>query len=261
MSLVRLSVPAMLALSSQPHCCVAAHPRAAAPLLSTARLHPSVLDSTPRLRGGAKQPALAAHRARALIAAADSSSGELHAPKQRARALLEVGALFAACVSLSLMSDTLTKRVLQQDRSLTVTVTFFHFAMSALAGTVVVPALAWLARSSPAAEDGAKSAPPLPPLRPSDIGLLLPLISCQALGFLFTNLSLKFVTVSFSHTVKACECLFTALLTLLILGQRVSLPKVRLRLRLRLRRRLRLRLRLRLRVRLRRRLRLRLRVS
>ena len=56
--------------------------------------------------------------------------------------MLEVGALFAACVSLSLMSDTLTKRVLQQDRSLTVTVTFFHFAMSALAGTVVVPALA-----------------------------------------------------------------------------------------------------------------------
>ena len=196
----------MLALSSQPHCCVAAHPRAAVPLLSTVRLHPSVLDSAPRLRGGAKQPALAAHRARALIAAADSSSGELHAPKQRARALLEVGALFAACVSLSLMSDTLTKRVLQQDRSLTVTVTFFHFAMSALAGTVVVPALAWLARSStPAAEDGAESAPPLPPLRPRDIGLLFPLFSSQALGFLFTNLSLKFVTVSFSHTVKACD--------------------------------------------------------
>ena len=155
--------------------------------------------------------------------------------------MLELGALFAACVSLSLMSDTLTKRVLQQDRSLTVTVTFFHFAMSALAGTVVVPALAWLARSSPAAEDGAKSAPPLPPLRLHDIGLLFPLISCQALGFLFTNLSLKFVTVSFSHTVKACECLFTALLTLLLLGQRVSLPKVRLRRRLRRRRRRRLR--------------------
>jgi drug/metabolite transporter (DMT)-like permease len=226
----------MLALSSQPHVCVA-HPRAAAPL-STARLHPSVLGSTPRLRGGAKQPAFVAHRARALIAAADSSSGELQTPKQRARAVLEVGALFAACVSLSLMSDTLTKRVLQQDRSLTVTVTFFHFAMSALAGTVVVPALAWLARSSPAAEDGVMSAPPLPPLRlrdMRDLGLLFPLISCQALGFLFTNLSLKFVTVSFSHTVKACECLFTALLTYLLLGQRVSLPKVRLRVRLRLR--------------------------
>ena len=227
----------MLALSSQPHVCVAAHPRAAAPL-STARLHPSVVGSTPRLRGGAKQPAFVAHRARALIAAADSSSGELQTPKQRARAVLEVGALFAACVSLSLMSDTLTKRVLQQDRSLTVTVTFFHFAMSALAGTVVVPALAWLARSSPAAEDGVMSAPPLPPLRlrdMRDLGLLFPLISCQALGFLFTNLSLKFVTVSFSHTVKACECLFTALLTYLLLGQRVSLPKVRLRVRLRLR--------------------------
>ena len=215
---LRLCLPAILALSLQPHFCVA--------LGSTARLHSSVLGSTPRLRGGAKQPALVAHqRASAPVAAADSSSRGLQAPQQRARAVLEVGALFAACVSLSLMSDTLTKRVLQQDSSLTVTVTFFHFAMSALAGTVMVPALAWLARSNPAAEDGAKSTPPLPPLSLRDMGVLFPLICCQALGFLFTNLSLKFVTVSFSHTVKACECLFTALLTYMLLGQVVSLPK------------------------------------
>lgn len=136
--------------------------------------------------------------------------------------MLEVGALFAACVSLSLMSDTLTKKVLQQDRSLTVTVTFFHFAMSALGGALVVPALAWLARSNPGDEDKSAS---LPPLSRSDAGILVPLVFCQALGFLFTNLSLKFVTVSFSHTVKACECLFTALLAYALLGQVVSLPK------------------------------------
>ena len=41
----------------------------------------------------------------------------------------------------------------------------------------------------------------------------------QALGFLTTNLSLRFVPVSFSHTIKACECLFTAALTFAILRQ------------------------------------------
>ena len=93
---LRLCLPAILALSLQPHFCVA--------LGSTARLHSSVLGSTPRLRGGAKQPALVAHqRASAPVAAADSSSRELQTPKLRARAVLEVGALFAACVSLSLM--------------------------------------------------------------------------------------------------------------------------------------------------------------
>jgi solute carrier family 35 protein E1 len=133
-----------------------------------------------------------------------------------------VGALFAACVSLSLLSDTLTKKILQQDRSLTVTVTFFHFAMSALGGTVVVPVLAWLARSKPAIGEEPVE---LPPLSLRDWGVLVPLVCCQALGFLFTNLSLKFVAVSFSHTVKACECLFTALLAYSLLGQVVSLPK------------------------------------
>ena len=45
---------------------------------------------------------------------------------------------------------------------------------------------------------------------------------CQLGGFLCTNISLKFVPVSFSHTVKACECLFTAFLALLLLGQRLK---------------------------------------
>ena len=50
---------------------------------------------------------------------------------------------------------------------------------------------------------------------------VLPLGLIQAGGFFSTNLSLKFVPVSFSHTVKAAECLFTATLAFLILGQKL----------------------------------------
>ena len=49
-----------------------------------------------------------------------------------------------------------------------------------------------------------------------------PLALCQTFGFFTTNLSLKFVPVSFSHTVKAAECLFTAALAFLVLGQRLK---------------------------------------
>ena len=52
-----------------------------------------------------------------------------------------------------------------------------------------------------------------------------PLGLLQCGGFFCTNLSLKFVPVSFSHTVKACECLFTALLSLLVVGDRLSAIK------------------------------------
>ena len=164
-----LSLVAICALSLQPQLCGA--------LGSTPRLHGyGVLGSAPRLRGGAKQQALVPHRARALVAAADCDPSSRDHTARRARVVLEVGALFAACVSLSLLSDTLTKKILQQDRSLTVTVTFFHFAMSALGGAVVVPTLAWLARSNPASEDGSVT---LPPLSRRDAGILFPLVCCQ----------------------------------------------------------------------------------
>jgi drug/metabolite transporter (DMT)-like permease len=53
------------------------------------------------------------------------------------------------------------------------------------------------------------------------VRILAPLGLCQLGGFLCTNLSLKFAPVAFSHTIKASECIFTAVLALAILGQRL----------------------------------------
>jgi drug/metabolite transporter (DMT)-like permease len=101
-------------------------------------------------------------------------------------------------------------------------VTFFHFAISALAGAMAIPVRAWALRrrgdaaaaSSP--PQGLSSQPWLDLVR-----ILAPLGVCQLGGFLCTNLSLKFAPVAFSHTIKASECIFTAFLALVILGQRL----------------------------------------
>ena len=129
----------------------------------------------------------------------------------------------------------LTKRVLEDVDAwsgLTITVTFFHFGISALSGGLaVLLSRAWARRPRSAVAVVAAAAKPPPPSSPSSppplallalLRLLWPLGVCQLGGFLCTNISLKFVPVSFSHTVKACECLFTAFLALVLLGQRLK---------------------------------------
>ena len=108
-----------------------------------------------------------------LLATASAPRRSVPSTKQ----VLEIGGLFSACTLLSLLSDTLTKKILQRDRSLTTTVTFFHFAMSALGGIFVV-LLPMLLRPPP--EDAEVAPDQLPPLRLADTGAVLPLALCQA---------------------------------------------------------------------------------
>jgi hypothetical protein len=55
------------------------------------------------------------------------------------------------------------------------------------------------------------------------LATVLPLGICHAVGFLATNLSLGLDDMSFHHSIKASEPLFTAILSFSILGQRTSL--------------------------------------
>ena len=69
----------------------------------------------------------------------------------------------------------------------------------------------WLAEGRGQRGDGRGQVQAVLPLQGAVLGTVWPLGACQLGGFLCTNLSLKYVPVSFSHTIKSCECLFTAL--------------------------------------------------
>lgn len=147
---------------------------------------------------------------------------------------LRVSFAFTLCTLLSLVSDMLTKHMLQQHarQGLAMTITFFHFAVSALCGFVTVPAVVYVSQRHVVEPSKAACYGPsrqLPPSATLSLGIprslartMVLLALCQVGGFLTTNLSLKFVPVSFSHTVKACECLFTAALAFFVLGQRLN---------------------------------------
>ena len=53
--------------------------------------------------------------------------------------------MFALCTFISLLSDSLTSHILKAyaREGLAISVTFFHFAMSALCGLIIVPVLQW----------------------------------------------------------------------------------------------------------------------
>ena len=161
-------------------------------------------------------------------AGADLSAGKPDANRQTRRPVaIHVSLLFLLCTAFSLLSDMLTKRILSvyARDGLAMTVTLFHFGVSALCGALVLPVQNHFKRRNRIADgltsERSKGGTNLPPLR-TLAAMIWPLAVCQAGGFLCTNLSLKFVPVSFSHTVKSCECLFTAVLSFLVLGQRLS---------------------------------------
>lgn len=138
---------------------------------------------------------------------------------------MKVALLFLSCTVFSFATDMLTKRILQTANAwdgLALVVTFFHFAISALAGAMAIPVRAWALRRR---GDAAAASSPPQGLRSQPwldlVRILAPLGVCQLGGFLCTNLSLKFAPVAFSHTIKASECIFTAFLALVILGQRL----------------------------------------
>ena len=182
----------------------------------------------------------------AALTAAVSSSERRNGAVRVAR----IAPLFVLCTATSLVADMLTKRILRQYArpGLAITVTFFHFAVSTLCGLLVIPLLL---RASPLAAKGRPNPGWYGVTFSSNLARnISPLALCQAFGFLATNLSLKFVPVSFSHTVKvplreicrheriaslrdcqadiasrhpsqACECLFTATLAFIVLGERM----------------------------------------
>ena len=150
-------------------------------------------------------------------------------PPSQPLKVLRISLMFALCTFISLLSDSLTSHILKAyaREGLAISVTFFHFAMSALCGLIIVPVLQWSRTQHARPEETISSADWLQRwLGVPSIGMVAaaigPLALCQVGGFLSTNLSLQFVPVSFSHTVKACECLFTAALAYLVLGQRLN---------------------------------------
>ena len=108
--------------------------------------------------------------------------------------------LIALLFTLSFITDALSKDILHR-HPFPLTLTLAQFAMSALASGAYLLATRRLHVLSPGQ---------LPPL-------LLLITVAHSLGFLTTNLSLANLPVSFTHTIKASESLFTALLSRLLM--------------------------------------------
>ena len=116
--------------------------------------------------------------------------------------------LIAALFLISFITDALSKDILRQ-HSIPLTLSLSQFAVSTLTSALYL---------------GLSSSPTSLP-HPSSTTLtsiVLPISVCHCLGFLLTNLSLSTLPVSFTHTIKASESLFTALLSWLILHQRLG---------------------------------------
>ena len=114
--------------------------------------------------------------------------------------------LIAALFLISFLTDALSKDVLRH-HSIPLTLSLSQFAVSALA------ALVYLLLTST----------PLPSPSLSVLSRhVLPTSLCHGVGFVLTNLSLAYLPVAFTHTIKASESLFTALLSWLVLGQRLG---------------------------------------
>ena len=114
--------------------------------------------------------------------------------------------LIAALFLISFITDALSKDILRY-HPIPLTLSLSQFAVSTLTSAL------YLYLSSPS---------PLTLPHPSSSTLtsfVLPISLCHCLGFLLTNLSLATLPVSFTHTIKASESLFTALLSSLILHQ------------------------------------------
>ena len=109
---------------------------------------------------------------------------------------------FALCTLFSIFTDVITKDILNISH-LPVTLTLAQFGVSSLCGIFVLHVL----RIHPSQR-----------VTRENMVRLLPIMFFQATGFLFANYSVASVAVSFMHTVKSCESVFTAVLSFLVLG-------------------------------------------
>ena len=113
--------------------------------------------------------------------------------------------LIASLFIISFITDVLSKDILSRFPA-PLTLSLSQFAMSALSSFLYL----WF--TSPRGLPAASSLPVL----------LLPITAVHAVGFLMTNLSLFSLPVSFTHTVKASESLFTAFLSAVFLSMPLS---------------------------------------
>eukprot|EP00053_Salpingoeca_punica_P006246 m.59685 g.59685 ORF g.59685 m.59685 type:complete len:709 (-) comp13602_c0_seq2:287-2413(-) len=123
------------------------------------------------------------------------------------RAVIETFVFFVGCLVFSIVTDAITKNVLRQ-LNLPITLTLAQFGASTICGLVALHLL--------------KLHPPQSLAWPR-VQKVTPLMFFQASGFLLSNVSVSAVAVSFMHTVKACESVFTAFLSYVFLKHRYSL--------------------------------------
>lgn len=67
---------------------------------------------------------------------------------------------------------------------------------------------------------------PRPKLNRSKLAAIIPLAVAHTMGNLLTNVSIGKVNVSFTHTIKAMEPFFTVLFSVLLIGERPTLPVI-----------------------------------
>ncbi|CAL4958508.1 unnamed protein product [Urochloa decumbens] len=124
-------------------------------------------------------------------------------------ATVQLGAMIVAWYLLNIYFNIYNKQVLGAlPLPLPYTITAFQLAF----GSVLI-FLMWATKLHPA-----------PRLSAAQLGKIAPLALGHMLGTVFTNMSLGKVAVSFTHTIKASEPLFTVLLSGLFLGEVPSLP-------------------------------------
>ncbi|XP_062194007.1 phosphoenolpyruvate/phosphate translocator 3, chloroplastic-like isoform X1 [Phragmites australis] len=120
---------------------------------------------------------------------------------------VQLGAMIVAWYLLNIYFNIYNKQVLEV-LPFPYTITAFQLAFGSL-----LIFLMWATRLHP-----------VPKLSTAQLGKIAPLAVGHMLGTVFTNMSLGKVAVSFTHTVKASEPFFTALLSALFLGETPSLP-------------------------------------
>ncbi|RVW46452.1 Phosphoenolpyruvate/phosphate translocator 2, chloroplastic [Vitis vinifera] len=123
--------------------------------------------------------------------------------------ILQLGSMFAIWYLLNIYFNIFNKQILKV-YPFPATVTAFHFGC----GTVLV-ILMW-----------AFNLYKRPKISKSQFSGILILAVTHTMGNLLTNLSLRKVAVSFTHTIKAMEPFFTVVLATLFLGEKPTLPIV-----------------------------------
>ncbi|XP_019426816.1 PREDICTED: phosphoenolpyruvate/phosphate translocator 2, chloroplastic-like isoform X2 [Lupinus angustifolius] len=133
----------------------------------------------------------------------DSKSDEPIKPTSTLIHNLHLGAMFGTWYLLNIYFNIYNKQVLKV-YPFPATVTAFQFGFATLMINLI-----WTLNLHPR-----------PKITGSKLASILPLAVAHTMGNLLTNISLGKVAISFTHTIKAMEPLFTVVLSSLLLGER-----------------------------------------